>query len=325
MLGYPNQFIEPVLMNSGYPLKEIALKIPLPEYNREMGSSAVPDIAYSSENINAALFFEAKTGGADDDQLDRFLFVQKNPSTLIRTPNNLNLTLENVVIDFGIMCTNLEKIEHDDEISKISFPVLQYDKASNVIRQSQKITKEFNNPSLNSVLSHPIHVHNYIPLLYLPYSPEDNDAYIIRKIITIIIAESLKIKTNESLPPIEDLIIKGIPVGPFIHKEEMTKIIAIVKRILKNLFPDNSDRSEYNISKYITYKNGRTFIRKKTMRKFLEKMDLAILDLERGKLTRQAILSEFNENGRFLPDMMSNIDNLFNPDLFFITETDDLN
>lgn len=325
MLGYPNQFIEPVLLNSGYPLKEIALKIPLPEYNQEKGSSAVPDIAYSSQSSNAALFLEAKTGGADDDQLDRFSFVQAHPSTLIRTPNNLNLRLENVVIDFGIMCMNLEKIEHDDEISMIPFPVLYYDKASKAIGPSKRITKKFSNPSLNSIFSHPINVNDNIPLLYLPYSPEDNDAYIIRKIITIIIAESLKIKNNEKLPPIEDLVTGGIPVAPFIHKEEMNKIIVIVKKILKNLFPDNSEKSEYNISKYITYKNGRTFIRKKTMRKFLEKMDLAILDLEGGKLTRQAILSEFDEDGKFLPDLMSNIDILFNPDLFFINESDDLN
>ena len=109
MLGYPNMFINPVLLNCGYPLKQIALKIPIPEYDpsKRESHAGVPDAAYSSKEKNSVLFLEAKTGGVEHDQLDRFLFIQQNPSTLIRTPNNLDLQLKDIILDFGIVCTDM--------------------------------------------------------------------------------------------------------------------------------------------------------------------------------------------------------------------------
>ena len=323
ILGRRNLHVTPVLLEHGYPLRELGLRIPIPAYDPEAvpPHAPTPDAGYSSSEKNAVLFLESKGGGSDDVQAKKFRFVQQHPDTLVATSNKLQINETNLIIDFGILCTNFQKIAEDHARNPLPFPVLHYDEARRNLTATNLTGATFHNPDITSAFASPIGIPR-LPLIYIPFSSYDypnNAAYFIQKMMIMILSRSGKLERYERLPPLNEIIIQEHPLFTMLGKGEFHDLLVTMERILNRLFPDDSTESSFNINRYREIRNNKIFLRRRSLKKFLEILQSAAIDYQnhcRG--TRQATLFQFDAaTSPAQPDIYAQIDTFFDPTRFF--------
>lgn len=317
-LGHPNDVITPVLLQSGYPLKELSLKIPTPGYKPgSKDTAAVPDLGYSSSEDNAVLFLEAKGGGTDDNQIERFQYVQNNPNTLVAIRNNLDIVSKNLNIDFGILCSDIEKIKQNHNQIAIPFPVLFYDKKNKNLRYDNFNEIAFKNGQISAVFSSPLPVPR-LPILFIPFGPtefNENTPYIVKNILMLVFEASQNLKKFERMPTIEELLIIRFPMLRMMGKEEFDQIVTITNTVLMRLFPDDSSASKYSLQKYISHKKGKVYLRKMTLRKFCDRVESALIDFDNNRrLTKQVTFAYNFSQQDVLPIPEINFEKFFGKD-----------
>ncbi|MCK9579521.1 MAG: hypothetical protein M0Q92_03600 [Methanoregula sp.] len=330
LLGQRNAYVQPVLLEKGYPLRKLGLRIPIPGFDPGAvpPPAPTPDAAYSSHEKNAVLFLEAKGGGSDDDQTEKFLYVQQHPDYLIRVPNSeLNITDTGLAIDFGILCTNLQKISEDHARNPLPFPVLHYNEPDRMLTATNITGASFTNPDITSAFRTPVKIPR-LPLVYIPFSSYDyqnNAAYFIQKMMIMILSRSGRLERYERLPPLDEIVIQEYPLFTRLGKGEFHELIVTMERILTRLFPDDTTDSQYNINKYREVRKGKIFLRRRSLKKFLALLSSAALDYQhyRGG-TIQATLLQFEDTTN--PphtDIYDQIDNFFDPTRFFTPTWDE--
>lgn len=318
-LGHPNDVIQPILQQNGYPLKEISLRIPISGYKSSLrNNAAVPDLGYSSNEKNAVLFLEAKGGGSDNDQIERFQYVKNNPSSLISTRNNLDIVKKDLILDFGILCSDIEKIKRDHAQSAIPFPVIYYNKSTKTLQHEKFNTINFSNNQMNTVFSTPLNIPR-VPILFIPFGPtefNENIPYIVKNIILLIFEANQNLKKYEKMPSIEELLLARFPMLQMMGKEEFDQIVTIINKVLRKLFQDESSTSKYNLNKYISYnKKGMLYLRRMTIRKFLERLEAALIDYENNRRQTKQVTLEFKfSQGDVLPDPEIDFEKFFSLD-----------
>ena len=323
LLGQRNMYVTPVLLEQGYPLRELGLRIPIPAFDPDVVPlpAPTPDAGYSSSEKNAVLFLEAKGGGSDDDQTEKFRFVQDHPKTLIATPNKLQINETNLIIDFGILCTNLQKIREDHARNPLPFPVLHYNETGRCLNPTNFTGAAFVNSDITTAFESPISVPR-LPLSYIPFSSYDfpgNAAYFIQKMMIMVLSRSGKLEKYERLPPLDKIISQEYPLFEMLGKREFHELLVTMEKILTRLFPDDSENPSFNINKYREVKKGKIYLRRRSLKKFLEILHTASVDYQnhRGG-TRQASMFEFDDKTRpARPDIYAGIDKFFDPELFF--------
>ncbi|GAB6286901.1 MAG: hypothetical protein STSR0009_31040 [Methanoregula sp.] len=317
LLGKQNKYVTPVLLEQGYPLRELGLRIPIPAYDPDAvpPPAPTPDAGYSSSEKNAVLFLEAKGGGSDDDQAEKFRFVQQHPETLIATSNKLRINEINLILDFGILCTDIQKITEDHARNPLPFPVLHYDEAGKQLTATNLTGATFVNPDVTSTFAFPIGIPR-LPLVYIPFSSYDypgNAAYFIQKMMIMIQSRSGKLERYERLPPLDEIITQEYPLFTMLGKREFHDLLVTMEKILTRLFPDDSTDSSYNINKYRELRKGKIYLRRRSLKKFFEIFTDAARDYQnyRGG-TRQASLFQFDAATRPpQPDIYAPIDEFF--------------
>lgn len=294
MLGINNPVIYPKLLNTGFPLVNLSLKIPLSAYSK--GSSITPDCGYSSKKENSVLFIEAKGGGIDEpEQLKKFAFLQSNPRALLSTKSGFDIVEPNLLIDFAILCSDIEKIKSDHTREPIVFPVLYYSEKEKRVTLDSFNSSSFSNTSLTSCFSSPINVPR-IPNIYVPFGPSDfnnsnSRAYILKNIFLMVVEHSFSLKKYERMPSLDVLIQQKFPVLSSMGKEEFNQLVQLVDNTLSKYFPDDDKKSRFNIRKYYSIKKGKTYIKKITLRKFIERLESELNDFEQG--VKQKKLSDY--------------------------------
>ena len=274
LLGQQNTYVRPVLLERGYPLRKLGLRIPIPAFDPDIvpPPAPTPDAAYSSSEKNAVLFLEAKGGGSDDDQTEKFLFVQQHPDSVVRVPNNeLHINDTDLTIDFGILCTNLQKISEDHARNPLPFPVIHYNETGRLLTATDLTGTTFANPDITSAFGTPVAVPR-LPLVYIPFSSYDypnNAAYFIQKMMIMILSRSGRLERYERLPPLDEIVIQEYPLFTRLGKGEFHELLITMERILTRLFPDDSTDSMYNINRYREVRKGKIFFRRRSLKKFL--------------------------------------------------------
>ncbi len=313
-LGKRTSIIRPILYERGYPLKEISLRIPIPGYNPENNSNAAtPDCGYSSQERNAVVFLESKGGGCDREQLDRFEYVKDNPSSLIRTRNHFQITEENIIIDFALLCSKIDHIRADHAQSPINCPILHYDESNKLLTYDGCNNVAFMNEDIREAFAEPIPVPK-LPILYIPFGPTDyneNFAYAAKNILLTLLAYSQTRQKHERMPPMLDLVKRQYPLLDMMGREELGEMERLIENILKKLFPDDNGNSRYNLARYTSIKKGKFYVKNMTLPKFLEVMEAALLDLEKRKLTRQSTFAEFSQGSFQMLDVEIDYDRFF--------------
>lgn len=296
-LGHPNDVITPVLLQSGYPLKELSLRIPTPGYKPgSKDTAAVPDLGYSSSKENAVLFLEAKGGGTDDNQIERFQYVQNNPNTLVAIRNNLDVVSKNLNIDFGILCSNIEKIKQNHKQTAIPFPVIFYDKKNKDLRYDNFNEISFKNGQVSAVFSSPLPVPR-LPILFIPFGPtefNENTPYIVKNILMLVFEASQNLKKFERMPTIEELLLIRFPMLRMMGRDEFDQIVTITNTVLQRLFPDESIASKYSLQKYISHKKGKVYLRKMTLKKFCDRLESALIDYDNNRRQSKQVTFSYN-------------------------------
>jgi hypothetical protein len=296
-LGHPNDVISPVLLQKGYPLKELSLRIPTPGYKPgSPDSAAVPDLGYSSSAKNAVLFLEAKGGGTDDNQIERFQYVHNNPNTLMGIRNNLDVVSKNLIIDFGLLCSDIDKVKQNHNQTAIPFPVIFYDKKNKNLRYENFNTIDFKNNQISSAFSSPLPVPR-IPILFIPFGPtefNENMPFIVKNLLMLVFEASQNLKKFERMPTIEELLLIRFPMLRMMGKEEFDQLVKITNTVLQKLFPDDSITSKYSLQKYISHKKGKLYLRKMTLRKFLERLESALIDYENNRRQTKQVTFAYN-------------------------------
>jgi len=329
LLGKQNMYVTPVLLERGYPLREMGLRIPIPAYDPEAVPSPAPtpDVGYSSSEKNAVLFLEAKGGGSDDDQAEKFHYVQQHPENLIATSNKLRINETNLIIDFGILCSNLKKISEDHARNPLPFPVLHYDEVGKKLIPTNLTGATYVNPDITLAFVSPIGIPR-LPLVYIPFSSydyPDNAAYFILKMMIMIQSRSGKLERYERLPPLDEIITQEYPLFTMLGKKEFHDLLITMEKILTRLFPDNSTDSSYNINKYRELRKGKIYLRRRSLKKFFEIFTNAARDYQnyRGG-TRQLTLSQWDATTHPpQSDIYDRIDEFFDPAHFFNHDYDD--
>jgi len=296
-LGHPNDVISPCLLQGGYPLEELSLKIPTPGYKPSSPErAAVPDLGYSSSENNAVLFLEAKGGGTDANQSERFQYIQNNPNTLVAIRNNLDIVSKNLNIDFGLLCTDIEKIKQNHNQTAIPFPVIFYDKKNKNLRYDDFNAITFRNNRISEIFSSPLYVPR-VPILFIPFGPtefNENMPYIVKNILMLVFEASQNLKKFDRVPSIEELLLIRFPMLNTMGKEEFDQIVTITNTVLERLFPDDSIASKYNLQRYVIHKKGKVYLRKMTLRKFLERLESALIDFEYNRRQTKQVTLSFN-------------------------------
>jgi hypothetical protein len=92
-----------------------------------------------------------------------------------------------------------------------------------------------------------------------------------------------------------------------------------MERILIRLFPDDSTESSFNIIKYRDVKKGKIFLRRRSLKKFLEILHTAAIDYQNYRQgTLQTNLFQFDAATHpAQPDIYAQIDAFFDPTRFF--------
>lgn len=312
-LGKQTNIIRPVLYERGYPLQEISLRIPIPGYKPGNNNAATPDCGYSSKGRNAVIFLESKGGGCDREQLNRFEYVRDNPSSLLRTRNNFQVSEEDLIIDFALLCSNIDRIRAEHVQSPINCPILHYDASNKLLVYDDCNKAAFMNEEIREAFSEPIPVPK-LPILYIPFGPTDyngNFAYVAKNIFLTLLAYSQTRQKYERMPPILDLVKRQYPLLNMMGREELGEMGRLIENMLKRLFPDADEVSRYNLAKYISIKKGKLYVKNMTLPKFLEVMEAALLDLEKRKLTRQSTLAEFSQSSLQMVDIDIDFDKFF--------------
>jgi len=295
LLGVPNHSVPPVLSENDFYLGAIGLRIPLPEFGSGIG--VAPDTGFSSQINNTVLFIECKSGGLNTmdnpTQLAKFAFVQKNPTSVVRTNNEFNIHKDDLQIDFAILCSDLNKLIRDHAIEKIEFPVLQYKEAEEEIIHSNFNGAKFKSDKLQKIFSSQIKVKR-LPIILFPFGSCDKDrnlTYIVKNIILIIIEENNDLNRFERMASLNEIVLRRFPVLRLMGKEEFAELINTTEFVFLKVFPDSNPKSKLNIQKYITKKMGKVFIRKTTISKFLEKLENTLQELESKMIQKK--LSDF--------------------------------
>lgn len=317
-LGHPNDVISPVLLQKGFPLKELSLRIPTPGYKPgSPDSAAVPDLGYSSTENNVVLLLEAKGGGTDGNQIERFQYIQNNPNTLMVKRNNLDVVSKNLIIDFGLLCSDIDKIKQNHNQTAIPFPVIFYDKKNKNLRYDNFNTVDFKNSQISSAFSSPLPVPR-LPILFIPFGPtefNENMPYIVKNLLMLVFEASQNLKKFERVPTIDALLLIRFPMLRMMGKEEFDQLVKITNTVLQKLFPDDSIESKYSLQKYITHKKGKLYLRKMTLKKFLERLESALIDYENNRLqTKQVTLSYNFSQQDVLPIPEINFEKFFGKD-----------
>lgn len=296
-LGHPNNVINPILLLQDYPLKELNLRIPTPGYDPSIpDSAAVPDCGYSSSEKNAVLFLEAKGGGVDESQIERFQYIQDNPSTLIAIRNNLDVVSKNLIIDFGILCTDIDKIKGNHSQTAIPFPVIFYDKKNKNLQWDHFNAVDFRDRQVSFAFSSSLSIPK-LPILFIPFGPtefNENIPYIIKNVLLLVFEASQNLKKYERMPTIEELLLIRFPMLRMMGKEEFNQIVTITNTVLQRIFPDESTTSKYNLQKYISDKKGKLYLRKMTIRKFLDRLESVLIDYDNNRKQTQQVTFNYN-------------------------------
>ena len=327
MLGYPNNHIVPILLENGYPIKELGLRIPIPGYNllSTATSTPTPDAGYSSSEKNAVLFLEAKGGGNDYEQIDKFRFIKQNPNYLVATRNRLGISEENLTIDFVILCSNIQKISDDHARIPIPFPVLYYNEKEKCLTLTDLTGTSFLNRDISETFKNGIKI-NRLPLIYLPFSSYDlqyNMPYCVQKIFILLIARSGRLETGERLPSLDTILKEDYPIFMMLGEQEFGDLMETVKTIMKKLFPDDSQINGFNIKKYMNIRQGKMYLKKATLKKFLDRINKALEDYQTfGYLSRQSSLLEFDDENQRKHEVYSQIESFFDPLKIFSQSTE---
>ena len=296
MLGSGNEIIESRLLNHDYPIKNLALRIPVPGFNIKIKNpAAVPDCGYSSAGKNSVLFIEVKGGGTDDNQLDRFQHVQDNPKTLLATRNNLDITEKDLKIDFAILGTELNKLREDHERNSIGFPILYYDQEAKQVRRENFNSTNFKNSEFDAIFSNPINVPK-LPIIFLPFGASDFESsfgYVLQNILLLIIENNLSQKKYGRMPSLEQMIIERFPILKMMGDQEFQELVKVIEKSLKKVFPDTNSTG-YNPRKYLSIKKGKVYVKRTTLKKFLDKINSELSDLETR--TRQTTLESYTSS-----------------------------
>ena|GEM_PF-1978428 len=328
LLGRKNIFIKPTLYDRGYPLRELGLRIPIPSFDPDAvpPPAPTPDAGYSSTQKNAVIFLEAKGGGSDEDQVEKFYYIQQHPETLVATSNKLQINEINLIIDFGIICSNIEKISEDNKRNPLPFPVLYYDEKQKLLSSSNLIKASFLNPDIIEAFSDPISIPR-LPLVNIPFSSYDypeNAAYFIQKIMIMVLSKSGKLGKYERFPPLEEIVTQEYPLFNLLGKREFHELIVTVERILYRLFPDDNPDSSFDINKYREVKKGKIFLRRRSLKKFLGILESSAIEYQKYRRgTMQTKLSRWdNSKLDSQRDLYDQIDQFFDPTLFFTKNYD---
>ena len=305
-LGRSTSSIQPVLLDYDFPIKSIGFRISLPR----LGDHHVaPDTGFSSQKYNSILFIECKSGGLDDNglpQTDRFKHVQDNPLTILNVDNNFNVKKDNVVIDFAILCSDIEKIKASVDMKRVEFPILHYDSENKVLKLAAFNDASFRTPIINDVFSTPIQIPREI-FIHVPFSPDDynnNPSYLIKNMVLVLLSENGKLDPTEDIPPLEELLCKKFPMLAFMDKREFKGIIGVLQRVIREAFPESDRDSPMNIRRFITFKNGKTYMDRTTLPKFIERMEQRALEIEGNKKAKKVYippLTEYDDNAK--PDV----------------------
>ncbi len=297
-LGKENDIINPILLRQGYPIKHIGLKIPIPGYkpSEEAQISPAPDCGFSSNIRNCVLFLEAKGGGiSDNEQFEKYRYIQDNPLNLLATRNNFEVVAKELLIDFGVLCSDIVKIMDSHGREPIPFPILHYDEAGKQLILNRFNSVEFRNKEITAIFNSPLLIPR-LPLIFIPFGPNDyneNWPYLAKNLLLILMKYSLKLEKNQRLPSIDVILRKEFPILNLMSDVEFHELLTIIEKILRKIFPDEID-TNYNVSKYISFQKGKILIKRTTLRKFFENYESALNEIKKQrKLTKQKTLSEF--------------------------------
>ncbi len=320
LLGLQNSAIDPRLLKKDYPIKTIALRVPLPEMGKDM--AVVPDAGFSSQTENSILFLECKSGGIDtvdgSSQVDKFIFIQKKPEVILRTKNEFDVKKENLAVEFAILCSDIEKIKQCHQMKSIPYPVLYFDQQQSIVKIADFNKIGFSRKSLQEAFSEPIKI-SHLPVLLYPFGPYDaehNYPYIIKNVFLMIVEANMNLIKFERMPSIDALVIERFPTLKMMDKVEFEELISLIEGVLRKIFPDVDPRSKLNISRYLKYKKGKIIIKRTTVKTFLERLAEALHDIEEQK--KQMKISDFSQEGA---DVDSSILSGINWDNLFPDET----
>lgn len=203
------------------------------------GSHVVkPDVIKLSKKRNHAIVIDCKSGGSDEDQLERYQTLTKEDVLRwVDPPSKDQFTFDVCIADFE---NNHEKIKNNTK-----FPVITFNK------NSITKTNTFSESTLDKAFAKPIDTTGMMPPLdYYPFSEFDEDPVIIPRLLRIMIVLAMKrargghdlfdqeiFNTDEILEKIHPLW-KALSIE---HRETLKKRI---RQLIANLMHSNKELAE---------------------------------------------------------------------------------
>jgi len=221
-------------------LNELGFRLDLiePTFNvaDEDDSAIRPDLFLSSNKLTHSLIVECKSGKTLDNhskkQLRKYSMVE--PKDVLQWAKIYDPKKLTVEVCFAINHSNKILVKAIND--KHSFPILVF--------SDKKIHKEndFSNIPLNKAFSSEIHLADYPPISFYPFSDDREDSLISLYVFRELVGLALKQNYQEEIEiKIDDLLNSIHPCWDSIHDKKKTEIAKRVKEVLKEYMPALKD------------------------------------------------------------------------------------